>query len=1305
MPSSKDPVTTVQPGPGLAADGSVNPTSLSFPVSFTGSTIAAHINDPAAAHNANAISTSAYGGTLPWSIPAGSSLAGALTEVFNGLNSRPAYVLDASVGATNADFAGPNALINAIAAVGTRVTFYLRTGQYSWNNSVILAGTTIIGAGSPTATTNYVEIVSSANSNHFRFSDGASVRNVLLTTNAGGNLTLSASATAGGGCAFDNVHFKLSGRTLYVDSSRNVFRQCITHSTATSGVRLIESGGYNLYESCSFEQVSVTTAGTSGGNSVFSALKIGSATLAVPLPSAPLLSVSASFNVFNSVSGGHIGALTAVVLSVTGSSNAFRSVAIDGFNTSVEALGLSTGSNNTFDNTTIINGTACTGQSASAIVQVLGADSVFSNLRIVGCSVTGTTNSVLRFGPASNSNAVNNLTVATTTGAGYVVYFDGVTNKLSGALITSAGRFNSVFFGASAVASSFTNARIGYFAVDANAVGIIHIGGNTNTVANIEMSEISGIQAGTVLVRCLGSAHRVSGVRANAIAILAGSTGHAGFAFVFFQGATNCRVENVELRDSLNLSTVDDADTGLIGFDGSKGCTLDGLVLSYVGTVSTRPIGSILFQTGTTAAINQRCTVRNVYVDSTTRFRGASLFNIDQTRWDGLTLAGIHLSVSTTGPLIAIQGGWNNIGPNYPVSVVDCYFNNTSTTTGGWGGVHISGNPKFEFTGCRFAVSAGFYCAYILGPDTNLWQWWGGSFTDCSFQANGTEDTRAVHCTAGVKFVRCIFAGSTTSGATGSFGVQLFSGYGAASAGGVRVMPMVLEDCQMLLGRRNFDATSETAVPQVFLGGAANAAQSHGPIVVRGLTIKRNPSSVVAAWHRGQTLCIDTLNQVAGTASSYSDIVIDLENVPFSSPGYKAGPDGPFDFIGVSALSPIPNRLRQGAVVEINGSTASGATRTTVKGLSVLRISRMSGGPAPVGENTAFIAMRAIIAARGVSLQDLVVDAAAGLRDTSAGYGAAAISVDSCDLDNVQLWPTTSIPICTDPGLVSFLGPEHGAHIDAQSSTLTGVHASTWQTSSVPEADRLALLRNSTLANSRFELPFRARFHSGIFHAIGSRVTHNNVSCEIHGADEYDTVMMVLAEHLILSEATLEMRISSKVLNNTFINRAVQTASAGFSTGPSSRGGGARIESYGDYTEIIGNTILNHWNTGTHVSYHIHHSGGDNVSIVNNRIVNYALPGVAVAVVAGAPAGGGGTAGISIGSGLFHSILGNVIVAENTGASRVLISMPSLGANTSRSIVMGNCVHNKVSNVDGAINLSIGGTDRPTTPASYNTIG
>jgi len=182
MPSTRDPVVVVQPGPGRLPANTVPANALIFPPGGgSGAALTAHITDPVDAHMASAIGQTGYAAANATWVEAVAGVGGtqnALTKLFDSANARPTWVLDANP-ANKGDFVGPNALINAVAAAGAsgNPNIFLRPGTYLWDDAVLINAFTIIGGR----------------------------RDTTIIQNLGGDLRIGAQAT------FKNLLIRLSG--------------------------------------------------------------------------------------------------------------------------------------------------------------------------------------------------------------------------------------------------------------------------------------------------------------------------------------------------------------------------------------------------------------------------------------------------------------------------------------------------------------------------------------------------------------------------------------------------------------------------------------------------------------------------------------------------------------------------------------------------------------------------------------------------------------------------------------------------------------------------------------------------------------------------------------------------------------------------------------------------------------------------------------------------------------------------------------------------------------------------------------
>jgi hypothetical protein len=86
----------------------------------------------------------------------------------------------------------------------------------------------------------------------------------------------------------------------------------------------------------------------------------------------------------------------------------------------------------------------------------------------------------------------------------------------------------------------------------------------------------------------------------------------------------------------------------------------------------------------------------------------------------------------------------------------------------------------------------------------------------------------------------------------------------------------------MRIAANNIQSGGVSTQPIVFLGGAGVSSTSHGAIIVDGLLIKKDGAVSLPFWHKAPTLAIDTKNQSPSTESSFKDIIVDLQGVPFT---------------------------------------------------------------------------------------------------------------------------------------------------------------------------------------------------------------------------------------------------------------------------------------------------------------------------------------------------------------------------------------------------------------------------------------
>ena len=984
MPSAKDPASTVQPGPGTPPRGSVTATALNFSPSLHSAPISAHINDPFEAHKASAISAGPYGGSSVWAAPA-ASVDTTFTEVFAGLNSRALLVLDANSLALNADYAGPNALIDAFAAA-PGAAYYLRPGQYNWGDAAILSNVMIFGAGSPTtnAGTTQVEIRNTAG--NIRFANGSTLKNVLVTVS--GVVQLPAGT---GGCLFENVHFKVTGNSVQVQSSNNLLRQCSTHTSSTAATFVRDSGGANSYDTLRVEQLEVTTV----GGCSFSNVKVGSA-IAPSAPGTPLVNLTAGHNVFNQLTIAHAGgSMTANSLAVLSTGNVLNRVRIDNTSTSVETVLFATGTNTVVNNLLVLGCTGCSGQTSSGLVRFSTTDTVVSNLRIVTCTAAGSNNAAVAF--SDSYNTIENLTATGITAAA-VLRYSGTGNKVIGANIatTAGGGTAIVDFSGTAYASSFRAGRVGGFAVTVTAA-VFRIGGDNNSVEGVELDSLTTLSV--PLLHFLGRGSKASGLKCSGLSVTAG----AGFSVVRFTSATACAVAGLSVWTSPNFGTT----SGLLLFQASTRCVVDGFILNGVGSGGTF-INSPLLTANT--GVNRRCVVRDVAAVDSIFATGLVLLDVDSAFWEGLLLERVEcVDFIGTGSVLRLRSTLPASRQFLPVRIVDSVFDSGSGTAGA--AVQVTGfGARALFQGCTIAGNG----THAVQIDTS----WGIEFSECVLNGRGVATVVCSSIASGVKFSRTSFIGP--NGTPGN-GTQVFCGYGAVGSSTIPASPLVLEDCTMELGSRNIVSGSLTR-PLVFFGGSGTTvATSHGATVVRGLRIVKEPTATISQWHAHSTLAIDVLEQSTSVQSYFENIVVDLGNAVFTTDGANGNstqPLGPF-FASIGSVVEI-----RGPSEAVHGSDTR-TKSTVVKGLSLLNFPRQ--GSTSTGS-------RCALAASGVTFENLSVDGAVGAALGTWGIGVVFLA--SCKLSDADFYATTGLYVGST-GSVLVLLDSHADNVRMRNFLIT----------------------------------------------------------------------------------------------------------------------------------------------------------------------------------------------------------------------------------------------------------------------------
>jgi hypothetical protein len=1153
--------------------------------------------------------------------------------VFNGLNARGVLVLDANSAALDADYAGANALIAAIAAA-PKAVIYLRPGVYNWSDASVLSSVTLVGGGSPTTNVGTTQVEIRNTAGNMRFASGTIVRNVLLT--ASGTVQLTGTT---GGCLFENVHFKLTGNSLLVQNTQNVFRQCGTHISSSVATFLRDSGGFNSYDSLRVEQLEVLNI----GKCTFTNLQVGS-TVAPSAPASPLVNITAEDNVINQLSISHSGAaLTSNALRIISFNNVFEKVRIRNVSTDVEVVLIGSGAaNNTINNLVVLGCSGCGSQTSSGLVRLLCNDTVISNLRVGNATVAGTNNVAVLF--SDGHNTINNFTAFSVSAASILRYI-GVGNKVLGASISTGAAGAIVDFTTAARASAFRNARIGSFAADLDTA-VFQVQGSHNIIEGVELPSITALAVPIIHFNGANGC-KAMGLRVTGLAVTAG----LGFNFVRFTSSANCTSGDIDVTTSPNLGTT----SGLLLFQGSSGCVVDGLSLYNVATTTAINSPILRADTGT----SRRCVVRNV-TSSLTSYSAAGLvlFDIDAAYWDGLRLE--HIQVSE-GVALANHLKFRTTlstplrSTNLPIRVVDCTFANSSTTAGDVVLVDNNFGTRAILEGCTIS-GAGPVALRVQNSC-------GVEFVDCMISGAGPNTTTCHAVAAGARFTGCTIQGP--GGGTGN-GAQLFCGYGFAGSTRFPASPLVIEDCNMELGSRNVASTGVSR-PQVFFGGTGNSSSGgHGATIVRGLTIAKGPSVTLQdmpAWHNHSTLAIDIINQALNLQSYFENITVDLGGTPFNGSA-----------TGATALTPINDGFYSGTgcVVEIKGPQSDSFTTsqsTVIKGLSLLRLPRQGfAAPPAVGTGE-----RSALLASGVTLENLTVDALSGSSANNSVWGMSAVALSNCILNGADIYPSASLPLSS-----ASKGGFGVVLLGTNTTHMRNVRMRNFYVSDSEQNFCVICADGSSLTQSYIEMREGSHVPTecAVIHADKSIVAENHVLVS-HACGNYQN-----------QRRFIMCGTECKVLNNRFENSKVPSG-----TDYPNRGGAAKVVLDGDNNLVRGNTLLYHFASDTDVCQAIQVSGGSRNKIVDNQLTNGADGTIR----------NGGTVAIVITSSdnpLYTYISGNHLVAMHSTGTAAQINT----VNGSSSIIIGNFLDNQHGSLSGAITSKAGdkpvgtlGTSSPTT--------
>lgn len=966
MPSTRDPVVVVQPGPGRLPANTVPANALIFPPGGSSdAALQAHITDPVGAHADSAISTLGFPGAT-WSDPAG-SVQSAMTRVYEGVNARADWVLDADP-ANDADFTGPNALINAVAAIvaGTRARLYLRPGTYNWNDAVVFSSTTIIAAVSHTVSATNRTIIQNL-AGDIRFGSFCIVENVTLE--ASGELRV-VGVFGIGINSFTNIELDITG-DIDIVSMGNTFQRVFGLDGAAVSGYINDVAGFTTYIDVLLSQLNLagllactlTNVGVGGFN-------------APKYPSQPVLAVSSSGNRFTGLLiDGSSASFTGTGLSVSGDDNHFTSVQIDsliptvagshtvnitGTHNKIDGLKFSSinlsGAGATsllsvsgeFNHVNRIESTATIG-GTSPLLDVSGDESTFNTVEIVNGSVSS---HVVNLTSSFNKGGNFLIDGVTVTGAFSALRLTEDGNRIEGVLLRNLSGFTEPLLlvdGDLALDpknNTLTNLTID--TISGQADKFVWIAGIANKLQGYKLTNITTSTSAAPALVLSGSAHTVHNM------YMADSTFAA--PVIEFLNADESTVEGVRIED-LDVSTtfrivhftasstctvrsgrlesceVFGATGALINFSTSDDCIVDDFLVNASG--GTTPLAaSVVEWTGSCSDT----ILRNLSIASIVNTEVEPLIDIDTTLAQGVLIENLSINSNAISH-IRITGAALN--EERTIRINGATLENNEIT---------NASHNINISACGMPVLLdGVWSksrdtdAYALSAVGSLHV----SATDCVFLGERGASVSATN--SGAKLTRCKFVGGDESAGSG---VQLFRGYGHNGTT-YPITPMVLRDCYMEYSAANCNAASGTGTgePVIFFGGSGGTiAVTHGPIRVDGLEI--TPGSTVTNQHRDSLVLVDTNNTVqTAMPSSYRNITIDLKEITWSATGAGRG-----TFVASDA-----------AAFGVNDGTTNityARPNCEIIGLRILRVK----------EHTALFDDRSMVAAFGCILRDVEVE-------------------------------------------------------------------------------------------------------------------------------------------------------------------------------------------------------------------------------------------------------------------------------------------------------------------------------------------
>jgi len=887
MPSTRDPVAVVQPGPGRLPANTVPANALIFPPGGGSSAaLTAHITDPVGAHAATAISTTAGPAWLDgnpnaaitaqarideiiadlianqgsnrtgqpgfagntWNVAAG-ALSTALTELFESANARPAWVLDANP-AAKGDFVGPNALISAVAAgfyLTERPTLFLRPGTYNWTDpsATALDAVTIIGG-------NNVTIQNLA----------GNMRCGILTRISNVQIQLSGNLVFGGAgfCELRNVNLLVGGEVQVNPSSvLNSFEHVYGNSPQFFKVEAPRTM-IRDYSNCQVRLLPTATDCVVGTGSVVAA--------GLKYNNLPALSVESARNSIQSValSGNLIAGMLANWVEISGDSNTVSQLSllnvpaaaggnnaiwVSGHNNTLDAVSLSTMSGYIFPLFQVGGGVST------------ASGNVVTNLKLD--AVSGALDDIIRLDGTSNSiDGIEIATVTTPAANQHALLVVGTSNKATQVRCTAFTSFNGALVKMSGVngvvegvtASSMTTPAANFSAVDISGEGCtvrdVRVQGltslpSTSTLFNVgslcEDCRLENVlisssitPSGKYLVLA-GEANVVKDFKVSSLDIM-----QVGFELIAMYGV-NCQLSGVQIDSFSNNAGATAAFMTLNG----QNMMVEGVFFSGLGTAASLTLPLVRL------TANSSGTLRNVRADGGTSVLRTAEF---------LTIA----------PAVTV-GQW---------SIEDCYADMTDNSSNAITMVGASAffmaikDSTFRARGDGAVGSS----ATVFMQDMGFVE-----FRNVYIEATEGHATAFPNCAVTLDKV----AISGGNGAPNA-GRQLFHGSGYAvtnMAGTTTSLPLVLRDVVFSVGTSNVNTLS-LGDPTLFFGGQGSAALSnHGPIEATGLQVM---SGGLSNWNRSSIVAVDLASVAAGTApSAFQNVTINLGNLSWVASGTHTG--------------------------------------------------------------------------------------------------------------------------------------------------------------------------------------------------------------------------------------------------------------------------------------------------------------------------------------------------------------------------------------------------------------------------------